>query len=417
MAKNITIAEGSQAKNFNTVHKLRTNLIGGGTQYWVPEDEAGAYAKMSEKSITANGTYKASDDNKDGFSRVTVNVSPNVKTKSITENGRYYANDDNADGYSSVEVNVSGGGALITKEITENGSYSASSDGAYGYSQVNVNVNRVVAVDAGKDGGDNNEYLIDTTKNGDVTIITKTLLPTSIEITTSPNKRRYITGETIDITGMVVKAYKRDGTVWTSNDYPNGIIPNSELVIEPNTVTISPGHNRKSNGAGLNVEEVSYINQTCDDAISQVGSGISVLLPTANVVLGRDNGQPITFGSHLEADIGARFYITKYNSILYLYCLNKNNCNVEIRKRSLDYGWWLRPYISSYSLPIQRWQDVTAEFSAYVDSLDIPVSLVNPTLQDISTLSSDGMMVNVKWRRPQDNQVLVAQLPIKVSAS
>lgn len=139
MSKNITIAEGTQAKNFNTVHKLRTNLIGGGTQYWVPEDEAGDYANLSEKSITSNGTYKASDDDKDGFSKVTVNVSPNLTSKSISENGRYYASADNVDGFSSVEVNVSAGN-LITKEITQNGTYNASDDGAGGYSSVNVNI-------------------------------------------------------------------------------------------------------------------------------------------------------------------------------------------------------------------------------------------------------------------------------------
>lgn len=174
MSKNITIAEGAQAKNFNSVSKLRTNLIGGGTQDWVPEDEAGLYANLGIAEIDKNGTYKAVDENLDGFSEVAVQVKPkvttlnitqngtykakkdkvdgysevsvevptggNLITKDISENGTYNASDDNADGYSSVSVNVSGGGSLITKNITKNGTYNASDDGASGYSSITVNV-------------------------------------------------------------------------------------------------------------------------------------------------------------------------------------------------------------------------------------------------------------------------------------
>lgn len=64
-------------------------------------------------------------------------------SKVITENGDYDPADDDADGYSGVTVNVSGGGGggtLITKTITQNGTYNASSDNADGYSIVTVNV-------------------------------------------------------------------------------------------------------------------------------------------------------------------------------------------------------------------------------------------------------------------------------------
>ena len=67
MSKNITIAEGTQAKNFNNVAKIRTNLIGGGTQNWVPEDEAGKYAELEDISISENGTHYADDEGVDGF--------------------------------------------------------------------------------------------------------------------------------------------------------------------------------------------------------------------------------------------------------------------------------------------------------------------------------------------------------------
>lgn len=115
MSKNITIAEGGQAKIFNNVSHLKTNLIGSGTQYWVPEDEAGKYANVGEITINENGTYSARDEDLDGFSTVRVNVSgggggggdePVLVTKNITSNGTYNASSDGADGYSSVTVNV-----------------------------------------------------------------------------------------------------------------------------------------------------------------------------------------------------------------------------------------------------------------------------------------------------------------------
>ena len=67
MSKNITIQEGSVAKQL-TVDKLKTNLVGGGTCLWLPEDEV----LLGQKTINANGTYKASDDGLYGYSQVTV---------------------------------------------------------------------------------------------------------------------------------------------------------------------------------------------------------------------------------------------------------------------------------------------------------------------------------------------------------
>lgn len=67
MSKNITIKEGATAKQL-TVDKLKINLVSGGTCLWVPEDET----ELTTKTITENGTYKASDDGYYGYSEVTV---------------------------------------------------------------------------------------------------------------------------------------------------------------------------------------------------------------------------------------------------------------------------------------------------------------------------------------------------------
>lgn len=67
MSKNIVIQEGGVGKQL-TADKLKTNLVGGGTCLWVPEDER----QLGTKYISENGTYKASDDGLYGYSEVTV---------------------------------------------------------------------------------------------------------------------------------------------------------------------------------------------------------------------------------------------------------------------------------------------------------------------------------------------------------
>lgn len=110
MSKNITVKEGTTAKNFTGVKKLTTNQMGSGTVSWVPEDEVLDYVKLKTLNAKANGTYKASDNSCDGFSRVEVNVSSDTKEKVIKANGEYSASDDGVAGYSKVTVNVPGGG-------------------------------------------------------------------------------------------------------------------------------------------------------------------------------------------------------------------------------------------------------------------------------------------------------------------
>lgn len=59
-------------------------------------------------------------------------------------------------------------------------------------------------------------------------------LPTEIKIVAPPSKLIYTDGEDIDLTGMLVVAFKKDGTIWSEDpNYPNGIIPLSEITIEP----------------------------------------------------------------------------------------------------------------------------------------------------------------------------------------
>lgn len=141
MPKNIVIAEGTQGKTFTGVTKLKTALQGGGSQNWIPEDEAGSYVRLITKTIRDNGEYVASQDNATGYKSVKVNIKPKMETRTFTTNGTYEAEDYGADGFSRVTVQVSGGsGTLKTKKITYNGVYRAADEGAEGYSAVRVEI-------------------------------------------------------------------------------------------------------------------------------------------------------------------------------------------------------------------------------------------------------------------------------------
>lgn len=102
--------------------------------------EVAVYPTLIAKTISANGTYNASDDNAYGYGSVSVNVpEKNLGTKTINANGDYNATDDNLDGYSNVSVSVPEK-TLTTKTITANGTYNATDDNADGFSSVVVNV-------------------------------------------------------------------------------------------------------------------------------------------------------------------------------------------------------------------------------------------------------------------------------------
>lgn len=85
---------------------------------------------------TENKTYKAADENLEGYSTVTVNVEPSLQTKSISSNGTVKP-DEGYEGFSEVTVNVQP--KLQEKTATANGAITPD-ETYYGLSKVTVNV-------------------------------------------------------------------------------------------------------------------------------------------------------------------------------------------------------------------------------------------------------------------------------------
>ena len=210
MSKNISILQDSEEKTLKKVEKIKTQLANGNVCYWVPEDEY----PLGVLTVTEDGVYYPSTD----------------------PNGPYY-------GYS--EINVSGIGTTTMGQladivITKNGTYESSTDSSgpyYGYAKVTVNVSG--SGDDGSGGGDGgsssptitgkdadgDDAIVGTDEDGN---IVSEKLPSRISINVYPNNLVYEDGQTIDFTGLRVKAFLPDDTEW-------GIVDDNEL-IKPVTV-------------------------------------------------------------------------------------------------------------------------------------------------------------------------------------
>ncbi len=73
------------------------------------------------------------------------------------------------------------------------------------------------------------DYGVKKNSNGTVSLFE---LPVEIRIITPPVRLDYSDGDVIDYSRMVVTAYNEDGSVWTDQNHPNGIIPLDELMMD-----------------------------------------------------------------------------------------------------------------------------------------------------------------------------------------
>lgn len=228
--KTIVMYEGGQEHVF-TAAKLRTPLQSGGTCDWVPEDET----DLVTKYVSENGTYNASSDNAYGYSQFSVNV----------KGGNGSSNNSGKPAGSDVTTTKPGGG-LDLDGITPPGGSGSS----------------VV----GTDPETGNDVAVGVDSNGN---LVQTPVPSAIQIITPPTKTAYTYQETMDYTGIVVAAKKKDGTTFTDARYTNGHIPMQELIFPVETAPAASGSRGKADSetstvfaqpiaVGLTGYEVNY---------------------------------------------------------------------------------------------------------------------------------------------------------------
>ena len=244
---------------------------------------------LGSKTIIANGTYQALDDNLDGYDEVTVNVPQNATlgVKNITANGDYYASADSLDGFSRVSVAVPGGGSTLqtNKTVTATTSQQiVQPDVGYdGLQQVTVNPQEHTATytpaedTAANDMGVNNNYrYVDTSS-----------LFLCNNITPRNNPPTYFnSGEHLTPTA----------NGYAITDY-TGIMPSNYSPVRLNEDTV---YVARTNGYAIQ----SYSDETPSDSTPPAISSGSIIKATANGYLyaTQQSGGNISIGTFTNTD-------------------------------------------------------------------------------------------------------------------
>jgi len=270
---------------------------------------------------------------------------------------------------------------LTTKYITQNGVYRASDDGYYAYSSVTVNVSTTDSV-TGKDPVTGEDVVVKP--DPETGELVETVVPSSIQITTPPTfTGPYGDGAYISFDGMVVKAYKGDGTLWTDENHPDGVIPFEELIL-PMTIA----HYDGSGGSEM----------TDDEGLNAV-----VGLANGDLIM-RRTARRVNVNGHICIEGGFTVILTYYNGTVY-FARYGGEIGVTLDSTGASSaGVWGN---ITYSDLFARLQPM--------ERMSIPESTVDPAGKDVNTMHpATGTPVPVQWQRPGDNAVLETSFDISV---
>lgn len=269
MSKSVAIKEGDTPKNFNNVKRIRINNVGGGSSYWVPEDET----KLGTKSINKNGTYKASEEKDDqghnlglyGYSQVTVS------------------------GIGSVDYTAQAGDQIGGIPLEEGEGYTFEEE------------------EEGGGGGGGTKVK---------------LTPESIRFDEQPSRVRYDDGEEIDLAGSIVRAYSKKGKpIDGDSTHPHGVIPYAELELIPDKADIT-----KVTDETYTDGHIEAIKCVFDEAGDSYWPGVDWYY------YGGDLGGGLTCTNGATTPGSTIVYLTKYNGVVYGASENGEiYCNVATR--------------------------------------------------------------------------------------
>lgn len=268
-----------------------------------------------------------------------------------------------------------------TLSTRENGTFYPD-EGYYGFSKVTVNVPKGISGTGHNiDGLDPDiEYFFEVDDGGN---IVTTELPSSIVVTTPPTKTSYTEGETIDFTGIEVTAYLGDGNAYDTEDYPNGVIPFSELVFPDTEATASSAARYDSS---LNAGEVVFHLTAQDEPYVRISQNVDLVL------------YRISTQSNRIVNLAYETY--QYVNGVYNFwdsgALTGQPGSEDDTYVSAGSG------VIAYKYPYGEWVN--------------PNTIFEDPNTGITGAESNIQQVPVNWKRPHDQNELSTTFPITVSA-
>ena len=385
--------------------------------------------ELGEKTITENGTYYASEDNLDGYDEVNVNIPKVIESKNIIQNGIYEA-PEGVDGYSPVTVNVpntydqSEIGSVVTDTttLTPQTAITFTSDGHY-----DTTLNNEVTVNTSGDAtlSDGSQMLAPYTAYARGNKITGTMqkyvgeiltMPAVIAIVQNPTKMEYEDGEDIDLTGMILKGFYKNGDAWEGNaEYPGGVIALSELTVEPSVASFSDPNLHEKNG-------VTALKIICDDP-----------LHSTNPMPYNGYKNHTAFGDYISSNqvhfyhfyyfaTPATVYLTRYNGRIYGITDVSTREYISVYQDGRQvYGWvygWGASYPFTTGTVFNDSVDETASVMRLIKD-SIPVSETNPFGVNFANPTKIERVqdITITWERPGDGKELTTILQIAADES
>jgi hypothetical protein len=365
MAISTTIQENGTDKTLS-VSKLVTKGQDSGTVAWVPEEST----LVAEAYITHNGEYLASEHDLAGFFKVSVNVKGGDDPKD---------EDGNIDQPEPPSIGEDTYGPYDLPDTPTDWDMDPEyGDGTY-------------IIGTGDDG---NDWKIST----DDGAITKTQVPSAIQIIRLPTKSSYEAGETIDYTGTQVKLLDGNGNDFTDENYPTGIPPFSELTFDPISAPMGGAYDTYTTESGLMIARYELsVHEVVDASDPSHVYNISLSDRAIGTKEVSGYGMCSVYASGIFTTQGfppytGSLYLTVYNGVIYAMADSRMQLNMSM----LTAGGEDASGAYSSSFPDSGGFIMTAYQADDYGQL-VPTSPVAPTNEGMDDLISLGFKATATW--------------------
>ena len=225
-------------------------------------------------------------------------------------------------------------------------------------------------------------------------------IPASIRVITPPTKTTYEDGETIDFTGIEVKAYTEDGEEVES-------IPFEELIFPVTVADLDEAEaDRWSDGSGVNAMLIAYTQKWFVD-----WRGQNVQVYTSQI-LGEYGGKPFMWGGNTGHSQPTTFFATNYNGTVYIWA--------STASQPMN-GWVYNEGAAQYQYQMVSGTSATTGTGEVIGAglydehvKNIPESAKMPNGTEEMHAEAAKQKIPVQWVRQEDGKVLETYYEITV---